>query len=137
MRNLMQNLTLFLLVVFTMMVLTLPVAAQTVSSATEGEAILRISLWQAVTGVVAAALAGGSLSIAGMGVIISRIKDDTSTIAAIEHAAKNVPPETVDTILNLTQLLASASNLVEEVFDGVPITEKKPDGGDTATVVAD
>ena len=91
-----------------------------------------------VIGLLGAFATGGIVGIAGVAQYVNRIKDDVSTVTAIEGLANSYPPQTKELIESIFRTIKNIGELGVEVFDGVPIEDKVAgDGlGDTPLVEA-
>jgi hypothetical protein len=126
MRKLLHFLAILTLFSFTLLLWTLPAAAQEFSAQQQAiDPTITLSVWQAVTGVVLAVLSGGALTIAGVGVLVERVRKDNETMTAIERLGDSVPRELAEKMLDFSGALRSISAMMQETFDGVPVTQKQ------------
>lgn len=83
-----------------------------------------LNLWTVITGVILAFAAGGVTGLGGAVIIINRVKNDQSTMAAIEGLVNSFPPDTRDVLVKIGDGIAVIGSFVKEVSDGVPVGAK-------------
>lgn len=83
-----------------------------------------VNLITIVVGLLSAFAAGGLVGIVGISQYVNRIKDDVSTVTAIEKLADSYPPDTKQLVHDIFLTLQNVGSLGMEVFDGVPIAGK-------------
>lgn len=89
---------------------------------------ITLKWWQVIAGLFTAAAGGGLIGIAGFGVLATRIRNDAATMSAIEGLAKSVPADVVKVILDTAKSAQAIAGVLEEAFDGVPVSSKSPGG---------
>ena len=95
---------------------------------------LQVNVITIVIGLLSAFAAGGVVGIAGVASYVNRIKDDVSTVTAIEGLANSYPPQTKDLVESIFQTIKNIGELGVEAFDDVPIADKIEPAGDGAVV---
>ncbi len=85
---------------------------------------LQVNVITIVIGLLSAFAAGGVVGIAGVASYVNRIKDDVSTVTAIEGLANSYPPQTKDLVESIFQTIKNIGELGVEAFDGVPMASK-------------
>ena len=87
---------------------------------------MQVNLISIIIGLLTAFSAGGIMGIAGLALFVDRINKNTPMVTAFEQLGASFPPETKEILLGISRALEKLGQLGGEVFDGVPVAEKKP-----------
>lgn len=125
-----QSAILLVMLLFMLMLLGVPAFAQDQPVNNLDAPTVLLSVGQIIIGAIAIFGAGGVISVAGVGLLAMRLRQDKTTIAAIEKLGDSVPPETAKHIMDLSGQFNKSVNeitlLVTEALDRIPAVEKPP-----------
>lgn len=79
-----------------------------------------VNTWAAITGLVMSFLAGGIVGIAGIGILMNRLKNDQATLNAIEGLVTSAPPAVMEFLQELVRTGRVTLDVIDTVSDGQP-----------------